>query len=295
MKTVGEAGEERLVRFLTQGLRVGERVVVGCGDDCAVVRDDSGGLLILKTDCIIEGIHFLPSHRPELVGWKAMARVLSDFAAMAAKPLHALVTMALPKEYPVRSAVLLRRGMERAANAFGVSIVGGETSRSTGGLFLSVAMQGVVEDLPVLRSGSSDGDAIIVSGVLGASFPTGHHLRFRPRVREALWLKKAVPVSAMMDLSDGLASDLPRLCEASNLGFELHNESLPLRKGAVVENALRDGEDYELLFTISPQHVSSLVSGWQKNFPRVPLTRIGTMCAEGRRNFQVTGFQHFLD
>jgi thiamine-monophosphate kinase len=236
---------------------------------------------VLKTDCLVEGIHFAKSARPELVGWKAMARPLSDFAAMSAVPRFALVTLIVPSNREENWVQALYRGIERAARAFDVSIVGGETSNIKGSAAISVAVAGFVEKTRwVGRAGGKPRDELFVTGRLGGSL-RGRHLKFKPRIAESRWLTKNFHVDAMMDLSDGLGTDLPRLARASRVGFEIDETALPRHRGCTVAHAISDGEDYELLFALSPKDSRSLISRWKKKFPRISLTRIGRL---NRRN-----------
>jgi thiamine-monophosphate kinase len=270
-------GEDRLLAELLPSLSIQKDVIAGAGDDCAVVRPPRGkNFLLLKTDCVVEKIHFESSADPIAVGWKAMMRPLSDFAAMSGLPQFALVALIVPAARSTSWIKKLYRGLERAAARFNVSIVGGETSNTRGPVAISVSVAGFVEkDRWVSRRGGKVGDDLFVTGRLGGSI-RGKHLRFIPRIAEARWLTKDFPIHAMMDLSDGLGADLPRLASASKVGFKIDMENLPLNPGAKIDNAISDGEDYELLFAISPRYRERLQKAWCKKFPKVPLTRIGS-------------------
>jgi thiamine-monophosphate kinase len=290
---LGHYGEDRLVAELTRSLPHGLKVRVGTGDDCAVIgaRGDAMWQL-LKTDCVIEGVHFLHETVPAGIGWKALARTVSDIAAMGGVPRHALVTIAISPETEVERVKWIYRGLRKAARAFGVGIVGGETARSPGPLFLSVTLTGEVEPARcILRSGGKQGDLLYVTGRLGGSL-RGWHLNFSPRLTEARWLTKSFRIHAMMDLSDGLGADLPRLGRASGTGYELETECLPLNRGCSTEQAIRDGEDYELLFAIAPRDCSKLEAAWRCRFPKLPLTRIGRLTGRPQR-LSNRGFDHF--
>ncbi|HSV64068.1 MAG TPA: thiamine-phosphate kinase [Chthoniobacterales bacterium] len=273
-----DVGEDRLLEQLLAKLRSRRAVVLGAGDDCALVESGKRGVLdVLKTDCLVEGIHFTKNTRADLVGWKAMARPVSDFAAMSAIPQFALVTLILPSQREVVWVQRLYRGIEKAARAFGVSVVGGETSNIKGPAVISVSVTGIVEKTRWLgRSGGKPGDELFITGRLGGSL-RGHHLKFVPRIAESRWLTKNFRVHAMMDLSDGLGADLPRLARASGVGFEIDETALPVNRGATIAQAISDGEDYELLFAISPKDSQSLRSRWRKKFPAISLTRIGQL------------------
>ena len=294
--TLAALGEDRVVAALTRGLSRGHDVQVGVGDDCAVLGGPRDARwLLLKTDAVVEGVHFLPQEDLRRVGWKALCRALSDIAAMGGTPRHALVTLAISPERRLAEVRALYAGLRRAAARFGVSIVGGETSRSPGPLFLSIALTGEVERRQcVLRSGGRPGDVLFVTGRLGGSL-AGRHLDFTPRLAEARWLVTQHKIRAMMDLSDGLAADLPRLAAASSCSYELQPDALPRHPGCTAAAALTDGEDYELLFAVAPHHTARLERTWRDQFPRLPLTRIGTLLRRTRahRIPAPRGYDHF--
>jgi thiamine-monophosphate kinase len=273
---VGEIGEDRLLARLLPALSRDSSVVLGAGDDCAIVRAPGRGCLqLLKTDCIVEGIHFNPDSSPVSVGWKAMARPLSDFAAMSGLPQFALITMIIPAKKTLAWTKALYRGLESAARAFEVAIVGGETSAINGPAAISISMTGFVEKGRwVGRGGGKAKDDLFVTGRLGGSL-RGKHLKFTPRIEESRWLTEHFSIHAMMDLSDGLGADLPRLARASGVRFEVEESALPLQRGCSITQAISDGEDYELLFAIPPKDSSSLERRWRRRFPQIPLTRIG--------------------
>lgn len=237
-RTVHDIGEFGLIRQLQKQIRL-------AGDDCAVLP--GGGLL--TCDPVIEGIHFLPDTPARQVGWKAMARNLSDIAAMGGEPRYAVVSLGLRPTTPVRWVRQLYGGLHAAARRFGCEIVGGDTAHVRCEQFVVVTLLGHA-DRPVLRSGAKPGDAVFVTGTLGGSFRSGKHLRFIPRIREARWLVEHVHVHAMIDVSDGLASDLQRLVEASRVGFDIASARIPGK----LPGALSDGEDFELLFTVAPRN-----------------------------------------
>jgi len=203
---------------------------------------------------------------------------LSDIAAMGGTPLHAMITVAAPAEWTTATWKGLYRGIAKAARTYGVSVVGGETVRSPGPAFLSVSLSGTIEKNRFkLRSGAKAGDLICVTGQLGGSFKSGRHLSFHPRLAEGQWLGSRKEVTAMMDLSDGLGSDLPKLAAESRCSFRIVEESLPRNRGCSIASAIADGEDYELLLTIVPERWPSLMRDWKKHFPNLPLTCIGQM------------------
>jgi thiamine-monophosphate kinase len=293
---LSEIGEDALLERLVRDLPRNEQVIAGAGDDCAVVTPAGAGkLLLLKTDAVVEGVHFTSAAKPADVGWKAMARPLSDFAAMSGVPQFALVSLIAPADTRVQWVAAFYRGAAKVAAAFDVAIVGGETSRTTGPVAISVNIAGWVERKRWLaRSGGKPGDQLYVTGRLGGSLG-GRHLRFTPRIRESRWLTENFKVHAMMDLSDGLGADLPRLARASDVGFEVDEEALPRHRGCSIEAAISDGEDYELLFAIAPAEAKDLPGRWRTKFPQLPLTRIGSLNRRSKiekRKFPA-GYVHF--
>lgn len=320
--------EFELIQLLTRSLPTGEGVVVGPGDDCAVL--DLGAAdreFLFKTDSVVEGVHFSANTPPEKIGRKALARCLSDIAAMAGIPHAALVTLGLPREFKPDFLEKIYAGMSALAKQHGVAIVGGETTLNPERLFLSVALLGsVAKDKAVLRSGAKVGDAIFVTGELGGSF-VGKHLDFEPRLAEACWLAERFAVHAMIDLSDGLAGDLRHVLKASHVGAELLKSAIPISRAAKERSrarlradaqtnppthvggcrppllaALSDGEDFELLFTVASQDAVPLLDAWKKQFPEVRLSCIGKITAgdsvtlrdkAGRRPFPLHGYDHF--
>jgi len=293
---LGDLGEDRLLSQLLPRLPLGKAVVAGPGDDCALVATRGlGELLVLKTDCVVEGVHFSRRTKPFDVGWKAMMRPLSDFAATSAVPQFALITVIAPERTEVRWMKGLYRGLRRAARRFDVSIVGGETSSTSGPIAVSAAVAGFVEKQRwVSRRGGQPDDDLFVTGRLGGALKQ-RHLRFVPRIVESRWLTKNFSIHAMMDLSDGLGADLPRLARASRLGFTVDLESIPLTQGANINDAITDGEDYELLLAVSRRDRNRLMQRWRKKFSRLPLTRIGSLSQVSTKNYQLLprGYTHF--
>ena len=229
------------------------------------------------------------------MGWKAVARVVSDFAAMGGRPERFLVTLALPPETELAWAEGLYEGIGEALRAFDARLVGGETSRVPEGsaAMISIAATGsVAREALVLRSTGRPGDVLMVTGRLGGSI-AHKHLHFTPRIKESDWLVSNFKPTAMMDISDGLAKDLPRLAESSACGFELDFEALPREEGCGVDQALGDGEDYELLFAMAPERVAELQAAWAKRFPDLELTVIGRLVEEGKGITLSGGWDHF--
>jgi thiamine-monophosphate kinase len=284
--------EFELIHRLTRSLPTNPSVVVGAGDDCAVL--DPGGpdrLLLFKTDAVVEGIHFSPEAPPEKVGHKALGRCLSDIAAMAGTPTAALVTIGLPRDFQAEKVEAIYAGLNALARRHQVAIVGGETTTNPERTFISIALLGwVPRGKGVLRSGAEAGDAIFVTGELGGSL-AGKHLDFEPRLDEGRWLAQHFSLHAMLDVSDGLAGDLRHILAASRVGAELLATSIPISRSArlaakasstakpALLAALTDGEDFELLFTVAGRAAVPLLDAWRKEFPKLPLTCIGRITA----------------
>ncbi len=277
----------------------GRDVVAGIGDDCAAVRgSERGKLLLLKTDCVVEGRHFVAEDRASDAGWKAACRAVSDIAACGGQPRSALVACVVRAGQEGAWLSGCYRGIARAARTFGFEVVGGELARTEGPAVITVFMTGDVEKHRLVRrNGGRPGDVLFVTGVLGGSLVSGWHLRFQPRLEQARWLVKRFRVRAMMDLSDGLAADLPRLAAASGTGYSIEPGLLPRRRGATVAAALGDGEDFELLFAVAPRDAARLSAAWKKRWPGIRLTRIGQLESSTTRVGigSVHGFDHFAD
>ena len=287
-----ELGEDALIASLLRELPASRKFI---GDDCAVVKfAGAKDLLVLKTDCVVERVHFEPNAEPALVGWKAMMRPLSDFAAVSGIPQFALITLIIPGTRSPSWVRKVYQGLNRAAQKLKVTIVGGETSATRGPATISVSVSGYVEPKRwTSRAGGKRGDDLYVTGRLGGS-RGGRHLRFVPRIDESRWLTGNFRVHAMMDLSDGLGADLPRLAKASKLGFKIHEEKLPLSPGATVTNAISDGEDYELLVAVSPRDRTRLEREWHRKFPKLLLTRVGSLVDRSSRLPPLKrGYVHF--
>jgi thiamine-monophosphate kinase len=295
--------EIELIRRLTRDLPTNESVVIGAGDDCAVLETgDADRLLLFKTDAVVEGIHFTKQTPPEKIGRKALARCLSDIAAMAGTPTAALVTIALPKTFEPEFVEKIYAGLNALAREHRVAVVGGETTTNPERVLISIALIGSVpRGKALLRSGAKVDDAIFVTGELGGSL-SGRHLDFEPRLAEARWLEENFSIHAMMDVSDGLAGDLRHILTASKVGAELLKRAVPVSRAAkeiakrgdaakpAFVAALTDGEDFELLFTVSSKDAVPLLDAWKKQFSDLRLSCIGKIIAgEGIRLRDQTG------
>ncbi len=294
MKTLADIGEDALVRLLTRTLKTDNDVLLGPGDDCAVVRMPRGAQsLVLKTDTIVEGVHFTAETPAKWIGRKAMARVLSDFAAMAAIPRHALVTLIAPPTTWVKRVQAIYQGLSKLADEFEVRVVGGETSRGDQ-LSLTVSLSGFVPARRwITRSAARAGDVLYVTGRLGGSI-RGRHLRFQPLVKESLIIAEKLKPTAMMDLSDGLAKDLPRLAAASGVGWHLLLDQIPITAGCSLPQALHDGEDYHLLFATAPTLKKQALMECQALCPGLRFHAIGKL-TEGEKSglLERGGWDHF--
>jgi thiamine-monophosphate kinase len=307
--------EFELIAQWTCSLPRNASVIVGAGDDCAVLDSGQPGrYLLFKTDAVVQGVHFSDAAEPEQIGHKALGRCLSDIAAMAGRPTAALVTMALPAKFEPKFIQRIYEGMNRLAERFGVAIVGGETTTNPERLLISVATLGdVAADKCILRTGAKHGDALFVTGELGGSLAR-KHLEFEPRLAEARWLADHFPIHCMIDLSDGLAGDLRHLLHHGKVGAEVLARAIPVSRAARLQAkaessaktpllaALSDGEDFELLFTVAGKDAVPLLDAWKKEFPHLPLSCIGKITSTpglrlrdktGVRALEAHGYVHF--
>ena len=264
-------GEFDLIDWIRRRARSSDYVAFGIGDDCAGLRVSPGAEVLVTTDMLMDGRHFrLGETTPEVVGYKAMAVNLSDIAAMAGEPVAAVVAVALPRVDAEKIAKGLHVGMNLLVERFGLALLGGDTNAWDGPLVVSVTMLGeVAAGRAVKRSGAKIGDAIFVSGPLGGSI-LGRHLRPEPRVELARSLG-AIGIHAMIDVSDGLASDLGHILdESGGLGATLFGEYVPIHDDAMrmaaidgrdlLDHALNDGEDFELIFTSRDEDSARLLA-----------------------------------
>jgi len=254
--------EAEFHRWLREHVPAHARAPLGLSDDAALLSLAGRADLIVTTDLLSDGVDFrLENDDPRRVGRKALAVNLSDLAAMAARPLAAVVAIALPRagcgsRTPLDLAIALYEGLLPLAMEFDVALAGGDTNTHDGPLVLSVTALGqLTERGPLTRSGGRPGDKLLVTGKLGGSI-LGHHFDFTPRVREALLLHDRYELHAGMDISDGLALDLSRMAAESGCGAVVYADQLPLSEAAQClphppQRALGDGEDYELLLAVA--------------------------------------------
>jgi len=280
-------GEFDYIRWLRGRTSADARTLVGPGDDCAVLVPPTGPLLV-STDLLTEGVDFvLAEAGGRAVGRKSMGANLSDVAAMAGRPTAAVVAVALPRSGGRELAEGLYLGIREVADAYGVALVGGDTNTWDGGLVVTVTVLGEATGRgAVLRSGAKPGDWVFVTGPCGGSI-LGRHLTPTPRVKEALALHTAVELHAMIDVSDGLAADLHHILEESRCGAVLTAGAIPIHADAVelakqtgrrpLDHALGDGEDFELVFTVSATDGAKLL----RAPPVQGLTKIGECVESG--------------
>lgn len=313
-------GEKELIEHIRRLARGGKSLVTGIGDDCAVLRVPAGHELLVTTDFTIEKVHFRRDwHPPELVGWRCLTRGLSDVAAMGGEPRAAFLSLAVAGDVPQKWVERFLKGLLELAEEFAVPLAGGDTAQSAGGIQADIVVVGSVpKGKAVLRSGAKAGEHIYVTGQLGEAATTlarlaeakpseysrivSRQLRPWPRVSVGKWLRQRQLASAMIDVSDGLSTDLEHICQGSHVGAEIWAEAIPRaaidsrNKPVALEFALHGGDDYELLVT-SDEELPSTVAG-------VPVTRIGRTTkslgmrlvgVDGKaRPLKAGGWEHFV-
>ena len=280
--------EKSLIARIRRMSGVSRRTVLGIGDDAAILRIPLGHEMLVTTDFSLEGVHFRRDwHPPESVGHRCLARGLSDIAAMGAEPVAVFLSLALPAKLPQRWVDGFMRGLTRLARLHGVELAGGDTALSPDKILADIVVVGAAPaGAAVRRSGAKPGDLLYVTGELGASAlalsrmyarpkkkldPKKYPRHFFPNPRLAVgrYLREHKIATAMIDLSDGLSTDLHHICEESKVGVSISAELLPRTEGASLQHALHGGEDYELLFTAPAKYkINRKIAG-------VAVTRIG--------------------
>jgi thiamine-monophosphate kinase len=290
------------------------------GDDCAVLAPPPGHELLVTSDLCLEGIHFRRDWHPaESVGHRCLARGLSDIAAMAGEPLACFLSLGLPKEVPQEWVDGFLAGFMKLAERFRVPLAGGDTGESKSGIVADVMVVGSApKGTAVRRSGARPGDFIYVTGELGGAAAvldaqkskdfnrkkrkgfaevverTQGNPHFFPQPRIAVARKLRGIASSMIDLSDGLSTDLAHICEESGVGAEIEAASLPVAAGATLEQALHGGEDYELLFTASERKRVPRIARRLGRVTRDPKQMMWLVTPDGRRMpMSVSGWEHF--
>lgn len=305
--------EQRLIARVRRSAVRRAGVVKGIGDDCAVLKLPAGHEALLTTDFTLEDVHFRREwHRPEVVGRRCLTRGLSDIAAMGGHPIAAFLSLAVPKALPQRWVDGFLKGLLQLANQFDITLAGGDTAESKSGILADIVVLGSVpRGTAVLRSLAKPGDAIYVSGELGGATAAlkklfrgeklrpgdySRHFHPTPRVEVGKWLRGKGIATAMIDLSDGLSTDLKHICEESSVGAEIEASQIPrARVGprsepVPLDLALHGGEDYEILFTVAPRkRVPQRIAG-------VPIRRIGRITrGSGIRLVQESGKKQKLN
>ena len=288
------------IAWIRKRIGADPRVLIGPGDDTALVQLEQSGLLA-TVDMLLEGVHFsFDEATPVEVGRKAMNVNLSDIAAMAGTPQFALVAVGLPAGSSNELAEGLFTGLKDAADCFDVAIIGGDTNASRSGVVIAVTVLGAPHPKgAVTRSGARPGDALMVTGKLGYS-RRGKHLRFAPRIVEAQRLHDRYQLTAMMDLSDGLGGDIFHLTGESGVGAIIDADALPINDGPTddrspLEHALSDGEDFELLFTTPPDEADRLLHEQPLADLGIPITRIGVITAEPGVSLRQGGIERLFE
>jgi thiamine-monophosphate kinase len=291
--------ESQFIAWLRERLRGHRRLLLGPGDDAAVLRLADRRDCVVTTDLVTDGIDFdLERTAPGRIGHKSLAVNLSDLAAMAARPIAAVVALALPRYRGLELAKQLYEGMLPLAERFDLAIAGGDTNSWDGGLVIAITAIGETTDRgPLTRSGAMPGDRIVVTGQFGGSI-LGRHLDVEPRVAEALALHERYMLHAGIDCSDGLSLDLSRLCAESNCGAVIDIDRVPIAEAAVrlheidsgkpessgkqitrpLDHALSDGEDFELILAVPSEAAARMIS--EQPLMGVPLTDIGEFAPE---------------
>ena len=263
---LSDLGEFGLIGDIKKQIGKSSSVICGIGDDAAVVPLSAEKYLLLTTDMLVEGVHFTKEILAKEIGHKAIAVSISDIAAMGGNAKYAVISLGVPASCSKQFIDLLYQGIKKTAKNFQVNVVGGDTVKSNK-VIINVALTGEArKDEIVYRSGARLGDQIFVTGSLGKSLLSGWHAKFIPRIAQAKYLVKKYHPTSMIDISDGLAADLGHILDASRVGAVIEENCIPYRENACLKNALYDGEDFELLFTLSSLEAHKLQSQVKKQF-----------------------------
>jgi thiamine-monophosphate kinase len=294
-------GEFNLIDRISKKIRLSSRVIKGIGDDTAVLKYNKDSYLLFTCDMLLEDRHFYRRSGGYLVGRKSLSANISDIAAMGGVPKFAVISLGVPASLDIEYVDNLYKGIKSVAKKFKVDLVGGDTICSRK-IVIDIALLGEVEkkDL-VLRKGAKEGDAIFVTGEIGGSLK-GKHLNFIPRLKEARFLVKNFKVNSMIDVSDGLLADLGHILKFSRKGAVIYEKDIPISKDAKdFDSAVSDGEDFELIFTVSVQDAEKLIEKWPF---KTRLSMIGKIINSPRKLYLVkedskkiqiepVGYSHF--
>ena len=287
---LSDLGEFGLINRIKKQIGKLSSVVCGVGDDAAVVPLSSGKYLLLTTDMLVEGVHFTKKMSAKAIGHKAIAASISDIAAMGGTAKYAVISIGVPATCSRQFILALYQGIKKTAKIFHVSIVGGDTVRSNK-MIVNVALTGEAKSNEVVyRNGARKGDQIFVTGPLGKSLLSGWHLRFVPRIAQASYLVKKCRPTSMIDISDGLVADLGHILDESRVGAIVEESLIPYRRGARLKNAFYDGEDFELLFTLSSSQARKFQKQARKSYQ---FYRIGEI-VDRRKGFQIKSAKGIL-
>jgi len=280
---LSDLGEFGLINSIRKQIRKPSSVICGIGDDAAVVPLNSKKHLLLTTDMLVEGVHFTKKIPAKAIGHKAITASISDIAAMGGTAKYAVVSLGAPATCSKRFISALYQGINQTAKKFRVSVVGGDTVKSNK-VIINITLTGEAKKGEIVyRSGARCGDQIFVTGPLGKSLSSGWHTRFVPRTAQASYLVSKYRPTSMIDISDGLVADLGHILNESRVGAIVEENALPYRRGARLKDALYDGEDFELLFTLSSYQARKFQNQARKPFK---FYRIGEI-VNRRKGFQI--------
>ncbi len=296
-----DLGEFKFIDKIARGIRTSAKTVKGIGDDAAVLRYKRDRYLLFTTDMLVEGVHFHKSSRGYLIGTKAVSVNISDIAAMGGVPRFALISLGAPGSLDLGFVDDLYRGMRRVCRRFKIDLAGGDTVYSDK-IVINIALLGEVEGRNLLlRSGAKENDSLFVTGFIGGSLK-GRHLNFTPRLEEARFLARNFHIHSMIDISDGLLADLCHLLKESRKGAIIHESDIPISRSAGgFDSAVKDGEDFELIFSIAKTEERRLFERWPFS---TRLSKIGEVCKRGRglwlirkdskrERLKAAGYSHF--
>ena len=295
-------GEFNLINRISKSVKLSSNVIKGIGDDAAVIKHTKNSYLLFSCDMLLEDRHFKRQSGGYLIGKKALSINVSDIAAMGGMPEYCVVSLGVPGSLRAKYVDDIYKGIKAAARKFKIDLVGGDTIRSKK-IIIDIAVLGKVErENLVLRSDAMAGDWIFVTGSLGGSLKgKGKHLNFTPRLKEARFLVNNFKVNAMIDVSDGLLADLGHILEESKKGADVYERCVPVSKDAKdFDSAVRDGEDFELVFTVPKRQGNRLIKKWPF---KTRLSRIGEICRDKglyvvrengkREKVKAAGYRHF--